>query len=71
MTRIIRQKLCLVSDEIIQVRGWDFLVQQQYIMMDTFSRPLCDFLRFYMNSVSSACFFFFFFFFFRLFKSKK
>ena len=26
-------------------------------MMDTFSRPICDFLRFYMNSVSSAYFF--------------
>ena len=26
-------------------------------MMDTFSRPLFDFLRFYMNSVSSAYFF--------------
>ena len=41
----------LVSDEIIQVRGWDFFVPQQYIMMDSFSRPaLSDFLRFYMNS---------------------
>ena len=47
-------RLFRVSDEIIQVRGWDFLVPQQYIMMDTFSRPLFDFLRFYMNSVSSA-----------------
>ena len=47
-------RLCRVSDEIIQVRGWDFLVPQQYIMMDTFSRQLCDFLRFHMNSVSSA-----------------
>ena len=47
-------RLCRVSDEIIRVRGWDFLVPQQYIMMDTFSRPVCDFLRFYMNSVSSA-----------------
>ena len=47
-------RLCRVSDEIIQVRGWDFRVPQQYILMDTFSRPLCDFLRFYMNSVSSA-----------------
>ena len=46
--------LCRVSDEIIQVLGWDFLVPQQYIMMDTFSRPICDLLRFYMNSVSSA-----------------
>ena len=40
---------------ICQKRG-----PQQYIMMDTFSRPLCDFLRFYMNSVSSAQFFRFF-----------
>ena len=47
-------RLCRVSDEIIRVRGWDFLVPQQYIMMVTFSRPVCDFLRFYMNSVSSA-----------------
>ena len=54
-TRIIRQKRG--SDEIIQVRGWDFLVPQQYIMMDTCSRPVCDFLRFYMNSVSSVYFF--------------
>ena len=51
-TGIIRQKrgstrLCRVSDEIIQVRGWDFLVPQQYIMMDTFSRPVCEILRFY------------------------
>ena len=44
-------------DEITQVRGWDFLVPQQYIMMDTFSRTLFDFLRFYMNSVRSAFFF--------------
>ena len=36
-------------------------------MMDTFSRPVCDFLRFYMNSVSSAYFLDFL----RLFKSKK
>ena len=49
-------RLCRVSDEIIQVRGLDFLVPQQYIMMDTFSRPLFEFLRFYMNSVSSAYF---------------
>ena len=34
----------------------------------TFSRPLCDFLRFYMNSVSSAYFFLDFL---RLFQSKK
>ena len=54
------KRLCGVSDEIIQVRGRDFLVPQQYIMMDTFSRPLCDVLRFYMNSVSSAYFFRFF-----------
>ena len=47
-------RLCRVSEEIIRVRGWDFLVPQQYIMMDTFSRPICDFLRFYMNSVSST-----------------
>ena len=47
-------RLCRVSDETIQVRGWDFLVPQQDIMMDTFSRPMCDFLRFYLNSVSSA-----------------
>ena len=40
--------------EIILVGGWDFLVPQQYIMMDTFSRPVCDFLRFNVNSVSSA-----------------
>ena len=33
--------LCRVSDEIIQVQGWGFLVPQQYIMMDTFSCPLC------------------------------
>ena len=25
--------------------GWDFLVPQQYIMMDTFSRPICDFFK--------------------------
>ena len=50
----LETRLCRVSDEIIQVRGWDFLVPEQYIMMDTFSRPLCDFLRFYSNSVSSA-----------------
>ena len=31
--------------------------QPSYIMMDTFSRPLFDFLMFYMNSVSSAYFF--------------
>ena len=61
-------RLCRVSDEIILVRGWDFLVPQQYIMMDTFSRPVCDCLRFYMNSVSSA---FFFLEFLRLFQSKK
>ena len=60
-------RLCRVSDKIIQVRGWDFLVPQQYIMMDTFSRPLCDFLRLYMNSVSSAYIFRFL----RLFQSKK
>ena len=53
-------RLCRVSDEIIQVRGWDFLVLQQYIMMDTFSRHLCEFLRFYMNFVSSTYFFRFF-----------
>ena len=53
-------RLCRVSDEIIQVRGWDFLVPQQYVMMDTFSRPVYDFLRFYMHSVSSAYFFRFF-----------
>ena len=47
-------RLCRVSDEIIQARGWDSLVPQQYIMMDTFSRPICVVLRFYMNSVSSA-----------------
>ena len=29
-------------------------------MMDTFSRPLLDFLRFYMNYASSAYFFFIF-----------
>ena len=34
--------------------GGNFLVPQQCIMMDTFSRPHCNFLRFYMNSVSSA-----------------
>ena len=62
----LETRLCRVSDEIIQVRGWDFLVPQQYIMMDTFSRPLCDILRFYMNSVSSAYFLDFF----RLFQSK-
>ena len=38
-------RLCRVSDEIIQVRGWDFFVPQQYIMMDTFSRPVCDFFK--------------------------
>ena len=59
---------CRVSDEIIQVLGWDFLVPQQNIMMDTFSFPLCDFLRFYMNSVSSTYFFRFFL---RLLQSKK
>ena len=53
-------RLCRVSDEIIQVRGWEILVPQQYIMMDTFSRPICDILRFYINSVSSAYFFRFF-----------
>ena len=36
-------------------------------MMDTFSRPLFDFLRFYMNSVSSAYFLDFL----RLFQIKK
>ena len=60
-TRIISSETRLrVSDEIILVRGSDFLVPQQYIMMDTFSRPLCDFLRFYMNSASSVYFFRFF-----------
>ena len=54
-------RLCQVSDKIIQVRGWDFLVPQQYIMMDTFPCPLFDFLRCYMNFVSSAYFFSFFF----------
>ena len=39
-----------------RVREWDFLVPQQYIMMDTFSRPLCNFLRFYVNSVNFAYF---------------
>ena len=53
--------------KIIQVRGWDFLVPQQYIMMHTFSCPLFYFLRFYMNSVSSAYFFRCL----RLFQSKK
>ena len=61
-------RLCRVSGEIIQVLGWDFLVPQQYIMMDTFSRPLFEFLRFYMNSVSFAYFFLDFL---RLFQSKK
>ena len=36
---------CRVSDKIIQVRGWDIIVPQQYIMMDTFSRPLFDFFK--------------------------
>ena len=42
-TRMIRQKRGSAHDEIIRVRGWDFLVTQQYIMMDTFSRPIRDF----------------------------
>ena len=55
-------RLCQVFDKIIRVRGWDFLVQQQYIMIDTFSHPLFDFLRFFnMNSVSPSYFFFRFF----------
>ena len=36
-------RLYQVSDKIIRVRGWYLLVPQKYIMMDTFSRPLCDF----------------------------
>ena len=60
-------RLCRVSDEIIQVRGWDFRVPQQYIMMDTFSRPLCDFLRFNMNLSVPRDFLDFL----RLFQSKK
>ena len=57
-TRIINQKRGTAEflTKFFQVRGQDFLVPQQYIIMDTFSRPLFDFLTFYMNSVSSAYF---------------
>ena len=46
-------RLSLVSDEIIWVWGWDFLVPQQDIMMDTFSCPLCDSKGFLENIVQT------------------
>ena len=62
-------RLCRVSDEFIQVLCSVFLVPQPHIMMGTFSRSLCFFSRFYMNSVSTA--YVFFLDFWRLFQSKK
>ena len=61
-TRIIRQKRGSAEflTKLFRSEGGISLVPQQYIMMDTFSRPFFDFLRFYMNFVSSAEFFRFF-----------
>ena len=41
----VRNEAELVSDEIIWVLGWYFLVTQQFIMMDTFSCPLWDYFK--------------------------